>query len=490
MQNIPQSLEQAKLELKRVFADCDDFCLREISLGTDDEINIMIGFMEGLVNKQMVNADILKPIMIESHKIDLKYNNIINLLQKELLTANQLTAVNSFTDAVVSILSGDTVIFISGYHTALKVDTKGWEGRPVEEPDTESVVRGPREGFIETLQTNLAMIRRKVKNPNLKFERMKLGAQTNTDVYVCYIKGIAHEGIVDTVRKRLEEIKIDAILESGYIEEFIEDAPFSLFPTVGSTEKPDVAAAKLLEGRVVILCDGTPFALTVPFLFIESLQASEDYYSRFYFASLVRIIRTVALVITTTLPAAYVALISFHQDVIPFKLLLNIAASREGIPFSAFTEALFMGITFEFLREAGVRMPRPIGQAVSIVGALVLGESAVSAGLVSNIMVIVTALTAICSFMSPSLGVTTVFLRLINLAASNIMGFLGLTLSLTAFLIHLCSLRSFGVPYTAPFTPLAGADLKDTIIRYPMWAMFTRPRSITRKNVDRMNFNQ
>ncbi len=240
----------------------------------------------------------------------------------------------------------------------------------------------------------------------------------------------------------------------------------------------------------MILCDGTPFALTVPFLFIESLQASEDYYSRFYFASLVRIIRTVALVITTTLPAAYVALISFHQDVIPFKLLLNIAASREGIPFSAFTEALFMGITFEFLREAGVRMPRPIGQAVSIVGALVLGESAVSAGLVSNIMVIVTALTAICSFMSPSLGVTTVFLRLINLAASNIMGFLGLTLSLTAFLIHLCSLRSFGVPYTAPFTPLAGADLKDTIIRYPMWAMFTRPRSITRKNVDRMNFNQ
>jgi len=492
-QTISKSLEQVKRDLEEVFIDCNDFILREVLLGRDNPTKIVIAFMDGLVDKQIVNLAILKPIMIEAAKVyaksGIKCTDLIHLLKEELVSTNELADVTDFTDAVAAILSGETVIFVAGSHTALKAGTRGWDMRAVEEPDTESVVRGPREGFVETMQTNMSLIRRKVKNPKLKFERMKLGTQTNTDICICYIKGIAHEGIVDTVKKRLNEIKIDAILESGYIEEFIEDAPFSIFPTVGNTEKPDVAAAKLLEGRVLIICDGTPFSLTVPYLFIEALQASEDYYSRFYFSSFVRILRAMSLVITTTLPAAYVALISFHQDVIPFKLLLSIAASREGIPFSAFTEALFMGITFELLREAGVRMPRPIGQAVSIVGALVLGESAVSAGLASNIMVIVTALTAICSFISPPLGGTIVFLRLISLVTANILGFLGLMLTITAFIVHLCSIRSFGVPYMSPLSPLSGMDLKDTAIRYPMWAMFTRPQSISRKNLDRMNIN-
>lgn len=492
--SIPKSIQAVKKELLQVFSDCNDFVLREVSLGKP-QIKLIIAFLEGLVSKQQVSADVLKAIMIESGKInnssDLKEENVINILKEKILSISELAETKDFNRAVGDILSGNTVIFTDRTETALSAFTKGWESRKVEEPDTESVVRGPREGFVETLEKNVSLIRRKVKNANLKFEIMKLGEQTNTDVCICYIKGIVNESVLAAVRRRLKKIKTDAILESGYIEEFIEDAPFSLFPTVGNSEKPDIVAAKILEGRVAVLCDGTPFVLTVPYLFIESFQAGEDYYSRSYFSSFLRILRIIAFFISTTLPAFYVALISFHQAVIPFELLLNIAASREGVPFSPLLEALLMGISFEFLREAGVRMPRPIGQAVSIVGALVLGESAVRAGLASNIMVIITALTAICSFITPPMGGTILFLRLINLFSASILGFLGLTLTICVFVIHLCTIRSYGVPYMAPFSPLYGMDLKDTLVRVPVWAMLTRPAALknTGENKYRMKIN-
>ncbi|MDK2810279.1 MAG: spore germination protein [Petroclostridium sp.] len=492
IENIPGFIQDVKKKLQQIFADCSDFALREVVLGEELQIKIIVAFIDGLVNKQLLNSDIFKPLMIESRIANLNKafssNTIIHILKENLLSTYQLEEIKDFKQTVDAILSGDTIIYIDGKTTALKVETRGWEARGIEEPDTESVVRGPREGFTETLRTNTSLLRRKVKNPNLKFEMITLGEQTNTPVCICYIKGIANEEIIETVRRRLKKIKTDAILESGYIEEFIEDAPFSLFPTIGNSEKPDVVAAKLLEGRVAIFCDGTPFVLTVPYLFIESIQASEDYYSRSYFSSMVRWFRILAFLIATTLPASYVALIAFHQDVIPFKLLLTMAASREGIPFSPFTEAFIMGIAFELLREAGVRMPRPIGQAVSIVGALVLGESAVRAGLVSNPMVIVTAITAISSFIIPPLGGAMPFFRIIMLIAANILGFMGLALTTAACVIHMCTLRSFGVPYMAPFAPLSGSDLKDTLVRVPIWAMVTRPRSLTWENTDKTKY--
>jgi len=259
----------------------------------------------------------------------------------------------------------------------------------VEEPDTEAVVRGPREGFTENLKTNTALLRRKIKNPNLRFELIKLGNQTNTNVCITYIKGICNEKFVTEARKRLKHIKTDSILESGYIEAFIEDAPYSPFATVANSEKPDVTAAKILEGRLAVLVDGTPIALTVPYLFMEGFQSSEDYYSRPYYVTLVRWIRFLAFFITVYLPSLYVAATTFHQELIPTPLLVTMIAAKEGTPFPAFVEALLMGLIFEILREAGVRMPRPIGQAVSIVGALVIGEASVSAGLIGAPMVII-----------------------------------------------------------------------------------------------------
>ncbi len=491
VKNVPNSIKAIKKELEELFLDCNDFIVREITIGNEVEIKILIAFMDGLVDKIMVNDGVLRPLMIESRQTNLKKDinksTIIGLLKENLLSVNDLKELKDFDQTINNILSGDTVIYIDGQSIAFTAGTRGWEQRGVEEPDTEAVVRGPREGFCETLRTNTSLLRRKIKNPNLKLEMMKLGRQTNTDICISYIKGLVNEDLVKTVKRRLSKIDIDAILETGYIEELIEDAPLSIFPTVGNSEKPDIVAAKLLEGRVAIFCDGTPFVLIVPYLLIETIQAGEDYYSRSVFASFIRLTRILALIISGTLPAIYVALVSFHQNVIPFKLLLTITASKEGIPFSAFTEAALMGLIFELLREAGVRMPRPVGQAISIVGALVLGEAAVQAGITSTPMVIVTALTAISSFIIPPLGGTLPLLRFVLLIAANILGLMGIMLTIIAIFVHLCTLRSFGVPYLAPFAPLDGMDLKDTFVRVPLWMMLTRPKALLPKDKEDEN---
>ena len=280
------------------------------------------------------------------------------------------------------------------------------------------------------------------------------------------------------VWQRLKKIDIDSVLESGYLEEFIQDAPFSIFPTVGNTETPDKFAAKILEGRVGILVDGTPFALTVPFLFIESFQVAEDYYSRSFFTSLIRLIRFLALHLTIVLPALYVAVITFHPNIVPETLLLTIARIREGIPFPAFIEALVMGIFYEMFREGSVRMPRIVGQAVSIVGALILGEAAVNAGIISPIMVIITGLTAVTGFLLPPQTDSITLLRIPLLVIASFFGLFGIIWSYIIVVIHLASLRSFGAPYFSPIMPLTFADLKDSFVRVPWWMMKTRPRSI------------
>lgn len=484
---IPRSIAEIESKLKVIFTECSDFNLRQFCLGENSEIKLIIANIDGLVNKDLVNDNILRPVMIEAEKIklsgEINHHSVLKILKENLLTNCELSEIKDFKKTVNTILSGDTIIFIDGNRTALNAGSRGWEQRGVETSNTESVVRGPREGFTETLRVNTSLLRRKIKSPKLKFETLTLGQETNTDIAISYIKGLAHDDVIDTVRRRLKRIKTDAILESGYIEEFIEDAPFSIFSTVANSEKPDIVAAKILEGRVAILTDGTPFVLTVPHLFIETLQASEDYYSRAFFSTLIRFLRIMALIISIITPAFYIALVSFHHNVIPFKLLLTIAASREGIAFSAFNETLLMALSYELLREAGVRMPRPIGQAVSIVGALVLGQAAVEAGIASNPVVILTAITAITSFILPPLGGTMPIIRLLLVIAANILGFMGMFLVLVAFLIHMATLRSFGVSYLAPFSPLSWMDLKDTFIRVPLWVMWTRPRFLVKKSI-------
>lgn len=478
-ENIPHSIQDLTNRLNEYFDKSMDFVTRDIFIGKYAHHKIIIAFIDGLVDKQLINSDVVQPLVLHGNDIDTDDKNWMTLLQMHYLSSCNIKKTPDLNHVVDAILSGETALFADNEEEAIIISLPKWDKRSIEESPSDAVVRGPREGFTETLSTNISLLRRKIKNTNLKFEPYKLGEQTNTNICISYIQGIVNEDLLNNVREKIKHIKTDAILESGYIEEFIEKSPFTIFPTVGNTEKPDIAASKLLEGRIAILSDGTPFVLTVPYLLVEVLQSSEDYYSRSIYSVITRFLRILAILITSLLPAYYVALVSFHQDVIPYKLLLTMTASKEGIPFSALAEALIMIVTFELLREAGVRMPRAIGQAISIVGALVIGDAAVKAGLISTPMVIVIAITAITGFIVFPLVNAFLIIRIATTLAASVIGILGILLVSVGFFIHLCSLDSFGVNYLSPFTPLSSSDMKDTFVRFPIWAMFTRPKTLT-----------
>lgn len=482
-----------QLNLKTVkdyFDHAPDLVIRELSVGVFN-VNAALIYLEGLTDKEMVNEHLIKSLIMEERFNYLstakKPTDLLNFIKKSSISVAAIDEAKTFAAVVDGIVNGKTALFLEGYNTALLVNTRGHEKRPISEPDTEIVVRGSREGFTESLNINISLLRRRLKNPNLQLENYTIGRQSKTMVCLAYLKNVAHPELIEEIKKRLQRIDIDAILESGYIEQLIEDTPYSIFPTVGNTEKPDVLAAKLLEGRVAVLVDGTPFALTVPYLFIEAFQVAEDYYSRPFYVTLIRWLRFTSFMFATSLPGFYVAVETFHQEVIPSTLLPLLASSKEGTPFPAIVEALIMGIIFEILREAGVRLPRAVGAAISIVGALVIGEAAVAAGLIGAPMVITVALTAITSFIVPSLGDAIALIRLFITILAGFMGMFGIIWGYTAILLHLCSLSSLGVPYLAPLAPMVTRDLKDVLFRAPLWAMLTRPAFIGRLNQKRQN---
>ncbi|HVJ48432.1 spore germination protein [Desulfitobacterium sp.] len=473
--------------VQSIFEESSDLITREFKIGATESIKAFIVMLNGLIDVKAVNADLIKPLMFLEH--DINKNNVLAVIKGNALSVAMVKEGHSFAEVTDSILSGDTVLFIEDSEIALIASLRGGERRSVEESKTESIVRGPREGFVENLSTNMALLRRKMKNPALKFSELQIGSQTKTTVCVAYLKGIANEKVVEEIKNRLKRIDTDSILESGYIEAFIEDGPLSLFPTVGNAEKPDIVSAKLLEGRVAILVDGTPFVLTVPYLFIEAFQNAEDYYTRPYYATFIRWLRWLAFFLTTLTPALYVAITTFHQEFLPPALLVSIAAAEEGTPFPAMVEALLMQTIYEILREAGLRLPRPVGQAVSIVGVLVIGDAAISSGLVGAPMVVVTALTAISSFVVPSLTDVSTIVRFILILLAGFSGLYGVVLGFIAFMTHQISLRSLGVPYMSPLAPSTFSDLKDVVIRAPLWAMLTRPRVIGGGNPNRRKPN-
>ncbi|PKM86204.1 MAG: spore germination protein [Firmicutes bacterium HGW-Firmicutes-12] len=489
-----KNAERNLQKIQNIFSKADDFRVREFYSGSEGNDKLILLFLEGLVDKNIIDRDIVKPLKTDNKSFRRKgflhnegfFNSI-----KENVTTSTIKEVGSFEEVVEGILSGDTVLLVDGLEIALVMSTQDYEKRSVSEPQTEAVIRGPREGFTENLQTNTSLLRRKIKNSNLKLVNLVIGEQTNTNVNIAYLEGVADQAIVEEVKKRISRIKIDGILESGYIEQLIEDAPFSLFATVSYTEKPDVAAGKLLEGRVAIFVDGTPFVLCVPYLFVEAFQTSEDYYVRPMYATLTRWLRIIAFFLTVILPAFYVAATTFHHELIPTDLLVTLAAAREGVPFPSMVEVLIMGLIFEILKEAGIRLPRAVGQAVSIVGAVVIGEAAVTSGLIGAPVVMITAITAISSYVIPSIGEATPILRLFLVFLSGALGIYGIMLGISIGIIHLCSLRSLGVPYLSPFAPITLLDLKDSVfVRAPIWTMITRPRVISRYNRTRQRLFQ
>ena len=490
---VDSSLQKNKQVLQQVFNNCIDVKFREFELGTAPPVNLMIVYMDGMVSTTDIHVSTLNRLMLLNGLMEeITPGDTLNLIKNKLLPLAEIKEESDLIKIVDGILAGETVLFIDGERNALLLGAKGWETRAVAEPESEPVVRGPREGFTEKLLTNIVLVRRRIKSSRLKVELTQVGALSKTEIAIMYIEGITNSKVVEEVKKRLERIKTDAILETGYIEEYIQDEWKTPFPTILSTERPDRVAGHLLEGHVVLLVDTTPFALIMPVTFFHFLFAAEDYYASYQVSTFIRLLRLAAVNISLLLPSAYIAVVTFHQEMIPTPLLISIAAAREGVPFPAFVEAFIMEATFELLREAGVRLPRQVGQAISIVGALVIGQAAVSAGLISPAMVIVVALTAIASFSIPNYS-GAISLRILRfpimmLAAS--LGLFGIMAGLMGLLIHLCSLRSFGVPYISPIAPMVRGDLKDFILRAPRWAMFTRPRMIGYKEPQRQEYMQ
>ncbi|WP_343223609.1 spore germination protein [Paenibacillus oenotherae] len=459
--------------------DSLDVVSRTIGGNSPEAAAVVIVYIGSLIDQQMIHDNVIQPVMIALHanKEQSSGLKMLELLSRNIIATGSMMAIKTEEEALEALLNGFCVIFVDGIEEALITVTAGGEQRSVNVPITQTVIRGPQHGFTEDIYTNLGLIRRIIRSPDLRLTGKRIGRRTQTNVFVAYIDGIAQQSVVDEVQRRLDAIDIDGIIESSYIEEFIQDRTFTPFPTVMNNERPDVVAASLLEGQVAIIVDGTPFVLIAPVTFFKFFQSAEDYYQRFDIASFLRLLRHITFFASMLLPALYIAVTTYHQEMLPTTLLISLAAQREGIPFPALLEAFLMEITFEVLREAGVRMPRAIGPAISIVGALVLGQAAVQAGLVSPAMVIVVAFTAISNFVTPHINIAIAarLIRFSLMLCAGLLGFFGIMTGIIVLLTHLAGLQSFGVPYMTPIAPFIKSSWKDILIRAPRWAMKSRP---------------
>lgn len=482
---ISMDLTETKRILSADLGKSYDLVMREIQLFSDGP-NILIVFLSSLADTDTINEHVLKPIIMPC--LNQVVNNFNHLeATKQRVSVGELKETQELITCMGAILKGDTVLFVEGFEIALIISTAKPKSRSVEEPISETVVRGPRDGFIETLSVNISLLRSRISNPAFTMVKILIGRTTKKEVVVSYIRDIANDELVSQVITRVQAIDIDDIPESGYIEQLIEDNPYSPFPQLMNTERPDKVISALLEGRVAILLDGTPFVLLAPVTFPMLLQSPEDYYERWIIGSLIRMLRYIAILLTLFLPAIYIAFTSYHQGLIPTRLAVSIASSREGVPFPTFIEALMMEFTIELLREAGVRLPKNVGQAVGIVGGLVIGQSAVDAGIVSPFMVIVVAVTAISSFAIPhySIAISMRILRFSLMLAASVLGLYGILLSFLLICSHLVKQKSFGYNYAAPFVHIKRQDWKDTFFRAPLRRMkdlptFLRPKKRSR----------
>ncbi|MBA4602392.1 spore germination protein [Thermoactinomyces mirandus] len=480
--NIEQNLEY----VKKILGDSSDLVVREFRIDTLN-IKVAVVYLDELINKDITQNYLIRPLMKlkESEALPGEpWETIVNEVQ-----AGETKELEQMKKAVEGLLSGDTILLVDDLEKALLVGTKGWAGKNVGEPRAESVVRGPTESLNETLSSSLGLIRHRLRDPSLRVKYHTIGKRTKTTVAVLYIEEISEEDIVKEVEKRIREIEIDGILETGYIEELIQDQIWTPFPLMQNTERPDSVVAHLLEGKVAILVDGTPHALIAPAVFSQFYNSPEDYYERYLISTFLRFIRLLSLFIALLLPALYIAFVSFHPEMIPFQLALAMAAGRATVPFSSIIEALIMEFSVEILREASIRLPGPIGPTIGIVGALVIGDAAVSAGLVSPAFVIVVALTTISSYANPNYN-AAISVRLIRfplMILASMFGLIGVMCGLMLLLLHLVQLRSFGVSYMSPFSPLNLQGLKDSLVRIPWPWMKKRPVIFRTHNQTRLH---
>ena len=483
---IPQDLDAALCEVEGFIGTSSGLKIRRLTIL---EVPAAILYIEEIVDRSRLETGVVAPLILEAEKLrrlGRKDPVTPDLVVGRVAVAAQTKRLNDIRDIVWSVLDSAAVVVAAGWRQAVSLQIPGTDRRAVVAPEMEVTVRGPREGFVERIDANVGLIRYRLKHPRLRIVNLTVGRYTRSKVAVLYVEGLARVEVVAEAVSRIKRIDIDAVVDSGQVEEFIEDSPLSPFPQVGSTERPDHAVGGLVQGRVVILVDSSPFALIVPFPGISFLQSAEDYYQRWVASLITRTIRLISVLVALFLPSAYVAFTTFHQEVIPRSLALAIAVQREMVPYPAIVEALALTLVFEIVTEASIRLPRPMGLTIGIVGTLVIGESAVRANLISNVMVIVIAATALAQFtiMHP-MTVTVRLLRLPILLLSSTLGLFGIFFATIAILLHLSSLRTFGEPYLTPYAPALAPDMKDTTLRLPIWAQVTRPSLEATRNLVR-----
>ena len=462
--------------IKKDFGESSDLSVRPAVIGGKEAYYVSI---EGLIDKELLEEHVIKPLSLSD-------NISLPPTDDSVYLSSPVRRVKEIFEAEREIADGMTALLLDGEKEITLFSVKKWERRSVEEPPTSSVIKGPREGFTEDVTVNASLLRRRLKNRSLVIKEREIGKYTRTKVMVCYLSDVAAEKTVNLVNERLSHVDIDGVIDSSYLTKFLEDDPDSLFPQVGSLEKPDVVAAKLLEGRVAIFADGSPIALTVPHLLLESFQDSQDYFKRNSRVTVTRFLRLFGAIIAIFLPAAFVAVQEFQYQVLPLKFLITIINSTNGTPLSPTLEMLLVLIIFDILNEASVRMPRYVGMALSIVGAIVLGETAVSAGLLSSPAVLVTALSSIGLYLVPDDVGTYSLLRLIFVAAAALLGLLGILFALLLLMTHLVTLESFGANYMSPYAPLVNGDLKDGFVKRELPDMEKRPESVDNRNSTRI----
>ncbi len=467
-QSVPSNIDQCESFVKGVFCNSFDMVIQSFETNKG---KALIVYVDGLTDKDLTDRDVIRPL--KSEHFDGDVGAVLNAT---------FTETEDLTKFTQSVLGGFVALFYENCSKAYLIELRQYSLRSVEEPKAETVVRGPKEGFNENIRTNTSLIRRKIHNTKLVIENVTLGKQTNTNVELVYISGIVNIEVLDAIKKQLSKIDVDMMLESGQLEQYLDDNPFSPVSGIGLTQKPDVAAARILEGRVVILIDGTPHALTIPEMFIENLHTAEDYYNRTVYSSILRLLRLIGLFVTVMLPGLAVAIMTFNQEMIPSVFLSSIVSAMQKTPMSVSAEILVMTVMFELLKEAGTRLPQAVGSAISIVGSLIVGEAAVNAGIVSEPSVIIVAISAVSSFIVPNLTEFVLVYRGFFWIMGTLMGLIGIGAAYVIMLTQLISERSFGIPILSSFSK---NEMKDSFIRLPQTMMKFRPSSIAKRNLKR-----
>lgn len=480
METISGNLAENTAYIKERLKDCNDIIMRQFYVGEKEQISVFILYTDNIVNGETIHEMILTNLMLRTESSAIQKGDVLRSLQEKAISIGEMKEITAFSDLFTAVLLGDTVILVDGCAYGLVASTKGWPSRGVPKAETEVVIEGPKDAFSESISTNIVLVRRRIRDTRMKVVRSQVGRRSKTFLALLYMEDLVRQDILKEVKKRLEHIDIDAILDAGYIEQLTERRIWSPFPQMQLTERPDKTASAILEGRIAIAIDNSPFVLLLPATLNLFFQAAEDYYERFEIMSFIRVLRYGAAFLAIALPGLYIALTAYHPSMIPTALALKMAGARTEIPFPTVMEVLIMEFSFELLREAGIRLPSPVSSTIGIVGGIIIGQAAVEAGIVSPLVVIVAALTGICTFVIPNTSfVAGIRLsKYVVIAFSAVLGLYGFWLALILLLVHLCSLKSFGIPYLYPFcsgTVTGEDDWKDTLFRAPLVLMKKRP---------------